>query len=40
MNATDLTLAQIESIYREIDTDGSGFITFSEFVSSSMNRYM
>ena len=40
MNATDLTQVQIESIYREIDTDNSGFITFSEFVASSMNRYM
>ena len=40
MDATDMTEAQIDSIYAEIDTNGSGEITFSEFVTSSMNHYM
>ena len=40
MDATDMTEAQIDRIYAEIDTNNSGEITFSEFVTSSMNHYM
>ena len=40
MDATEMTKARIETIYADIDTDGSGKITFSEFITSSMNHYM